>query len=81
MTSHRRERPRPISRIRVNLTFEADTESLKLISGTLPTRKTSENVVTVRISDTSDPAQAVDEVRRAAETIRALPGQSRKEFK
>ena len=79
--SHRHERPKPLRRVRVKLTLEADEESLGSVSEKLKCSRISGGVLTAALADVSDPQQAADEVRRAGDALRSVFGQSRKEFK
>lgn len=79
--SRRRERPRPIKRIRIRLTLEADNRSIKTASEKLPGSRVSHGVLTTNLSETSDPRQAWNDVKMAGDQMRAVFGQPRKEFK
>ena len=74
-------RPRPIGRIKVKLTLEADAESMKSTSERLAGSRVSGGVLSATLADTPDPLQAFSEVKAAEDAIREVFGQSRKEFK
>jgi hypothetical protein len=75
------ERTRPIERTTVKITLEADVDSLRSVSQKLGGQKISHGSLSATVADSMDPQQAVDQVRRAGDSIRAVLGQTRKEFK
>ena len=79
--SRRHEGPKPIRRVKVSLTLDADAASLASVSEKLEGSRTSDGVLSVTLADTTDPSLAAQEARLAGDAVRAVFGKSQKEFK
>jgi hypothetical protein len=69
--SPRREPARPIKKIRLKITLEGEGPSMALASKTMKRSKLSEDGLVI-VSQTSDPAQAIEEIKRLGEAFKVV---------
>jgi hypothetical protein len=67
--SPRQNTPRPLRQIRVNIALAAEDSSLADIAEKLESSTISDGILSLTIRS-SDPQQAIEEVRRVRDTIR-----------
>jgi len=77
--SPRSEPARPIKKIRLKITLEGDAPSMARASKTMKRSKLSGGVL-VAVSQTSEPAEAIEEIKRLGDALKGTKDPS-KDFK